>query len=89
MAQYVWQLLCWPAFHWDADRLLVPLALCRKRQGAFLVGTAALGFDTSEFKDAQAEVLVEEVVQTSSIEGEVLDRESVRSSVALRLGRLL
>jgi len=86
MAQYVWQLSCWPAFHWDADRLLVPLALCRKRQGAFLVGTAALGFDTSEFKDAQAEVLVEEVVQTSAIEGEVLDRESVRSSVALRLG---
>lgn len=86
MAQYVWELERWPELHWDADRLLVPLALCRKRQGAFLAGAAALGFDTSEFKDAQAEVLVEEVVQTAAIEGEVLDRESVRSSVAVRLG---
>lgn len=86
MTQYVWELERWPELHWDADRILVPLALCRKRQGAFLAGAAALGFDTSEFKDAQAEVLVEEVVQTAAIEGEVLDRESVRSSVAVRLG---
>lgn len=86
MTQYVWELERWPELHWDADRLLVPLALCRKRQGAFLAGAAALGFETSEFKDAQAEVLVEEVVQTAAIEGEVLDRESVRSSVAVRLG---
>jgi Fic family protein len=86
MTQYVWELERWPEHHWDADRLLVPLALCRKRQGAFLAGAAALGFETSEFKDAQAEVLVEEVVQTAAIEGEVLDRESVRSSVAVRLG---
>jgi Fic family protein len=86
MTQYVWELERWPELHWDAGRLLVPLALCRKRQGAFLAGAAALGFETSEFKDAQAEVLVEEVVQTAAIEGEVLDRESVRSSVAVRLG---
>ena len=36
--------------------------------------------------EAQAEILVEETVKTAAIEGEVLDRDSVRSSVARRLG---
>ena len=86
MPHYVWELSSWPELCWDANRLLTSLALCRKRQGAFLAGVAALGFDTPDSMNAQAEVLIEEVVQTAAIEGEVLDRESVRSSVAVRLG---
>lgn len=82
MAHYIWELASWPELRWDAGRLLTPLASCRKRQGAFLAGVAALGFETPEAVDAQAEVFIEGVVQTSAIEGEALDRERVRSSVA-------
>lgn len=83
---YIWEIASWPELRWDAERLLKPLASCRKRQGAFLTGVAALGFETPDAVDAQAEVLIEEVVQTSAIEGESLDRERVRSSVAAHLG---
>jgi len=43
-----------------------------------------MGIDLT--KEAQAEVLVAEAVQTSLIEGEQLDLSAVRSSVAMRLG---
>lgn len=86
MTHYVWELEGWPEVRWDAERLLDLLAQCRKRQGAFLAKITDLGFETEDFRDAQAEVLVEEVVQTAAIEGQVLDRESVRSSVAAHLG---
>ncbi len=86
MPHYVWELPNWPELNWDAEQLIVRLARCRKKQGAFLARIAALGLETSDSKGAQAEVLIEEAVQTAAIEGEVLDRESVRSSVAARLG---
>lgn len=86
MPHYIWELASWPELRWGAERLLTPLALCRKRQGAFLAGVAILGFETPDAIGAQAEVLIEEVVKTAAIEGEALDRESVRSSVAARLG---
>lgn len=86
MPHYIWERADWPVLRWNSEQLLAPLALCRKRQGAFLTEVAALGFETLEAMDAQAEVLIEEVVQTAAIEGETLDRESVRSSVAARLG---
>ena len=37
-------------------------------------------------QQAQAEILIEEIIKTSAIEGELLDARSVRSSVARRLG---
>jgi|GEM_PF-2120610 len=86
MLQYVWQSSDWPRFRWDAAPLLEPLARCRRRQGAFLAGVASLGFCPEDAQAAQVEVLIEEAVQTAAIEGQTLDRESVRSSVALRLG---
>jgi Fic family protein len=84
MSRYVWQHPDWPRLRFDPAALLDPLARCRKRQGAFLARVADLGLDME--KGAQAEVLFEETVQTAAIEGEILDRESVRSSVAARLG---
>jgi len=53
-------------------------------QGKLLSKIAALGFNLDN--QAQAEILVEETMKTSAIEGEQLDVRSVRSSVARRLG---
>jgi len=84
MPQYIWQSPDWPNVHWQSDRLLNPLGLARLAQGKLLSQVAALGFDLGQ--KAQAEILTEEAVKTAAIEGESLDRGSVRSSVARRLG---
>ena len=84
MPQYIWQRPKWPSFSWDAERLLRPLADCRRRQGALLAKLANIGMEDSI--RTQAESLEEDVLQTAAIEGEILDRERVRSSVAMHLG---
>lgn len=84
MPQYIWQSADWPNLHWQSERLLNPLGQARLAQGKLLSQVAALGFDLGQ--KAQAEILTEEAVKTAAIEGETLDRGSVRSSVARRLG---
>ena len=69
---------------WDAECLLEPLAAARLKQGGLLGGMARHGFELR--LDAQLEALTEEVVMSSEIEGEILDRDSVRSSIARHLG---
>ncbi|MGI4815289.1 MAG: Fic family protein [Janthinobacterium lividum] len=81
---YIWQLSDWPAFKWDNARLLAPLAAARLKQGRLLGGMGRFGFDLK--LETQLVALTEDVVKTSEIEGEVLDRHSVRSSLARRLG---
>ncbi|HEX9022447.1 MAG TPA: Fic family protein [Geobacteraceae bacterium] len=84
MSHYLWQHNNWTEFHWDANALLAPLGECRLRQGMLLEKMRGLGFELET--EAVADVLVEEAVQTSAIEGERLDEKAVRSSVARRLG---
>ena len=84
MIQYIWQQKNWPRLTWNTERLLTPLGECRLVQGKFLSRIAGLGFNLDS--QAQAEILVEETIKTSAIEGEQLDVRSVRSSVARRLG---
>ncbi|HEY6872114.1 MAG TPA: Fic family protein [Geobacteraceae bacterium] len=84
MLHYLWQHKNWIAFRWDANALLAPLGECRLRQGRLLEKVRGLGFELET--EATADVLVEEAVQTSAIEGERLDERAVRSSVARRLG---
>ena len=74
----------WPRLRWDGAALLNLLADVRGRQGVVAGRCADLGFDLRS--EATARAVVEEAVQTSSIEGELLDRAEVRSSVARRLG---
>ena len=81
---YIWEQPQWPHFTWDDRRLLEPLAAARLKQGRLLGSMARLGFDLR--LEAQLEGLTEEVVKSSEIEGEVLVRESVRSSIARHLG---
>jgi len=81
---YIWQRLEWPDFRWDDARLIEPLAAARLKQGRLIGGMARLGFDVN--REAQLEALTEDVVKSSAIEGETLDRAGVRSSLARRLG---
>jgi Fic family protein len=82
--QYIWQGLSWPKFRWDDAALLKPLGVSRFQQGSLLTQMKTLGFEVRQ--QARAEVLIEETLKTSEIEGERLDPIAVRSSVARRLG---
>lgn len=84
MALYIHQRKAWPAFTWDAAALAQALAQARQRQAHLLGSMSAVGFDLRN--DANLETLTLDVVRTSAIEGEVLDPEQVRSSLARRLG---
>jgi len=81
---YVWQNTNWTEFRWKSDALVQPLGRARLCQGRLLSRVDALGLKFS--KEARAEILIEEVVKTAAIEGQDLHRDSVRSSVARRLG---
>jgi Fic family protein len=81
---YIWERQDWPEFKWQDARVLEPLAAARLKQGRLLGGMARLGFDLK--LEAQLAALTEDAIKSSEIEGEVLDRESVRSSIARHLG---
>ena len=84
MAIYIHQLNQWPRFHWEQDELINLLAEVRQLQGRLLGKVELLGFDLKD--EANLETLIQDVVKTSEIEGEVLNPELVRSSIAIRLG---
>jgi Fic family protein len=81
---YIWELPDWPHFRWEAERLLEPLGVAHRKEGLLLGSMARLGFDLK--LTAEVEAITEEALKSSEIEGEMLNRESVRSSVARRLG---
>jgi Fic family protein len=83
-AHYIHELPDWPKFHWEQDRLASTLAAVRHQQGRLLGRMEALGFPLQQ--EATLQALTEETVETSEIEGEKLDVEQVRSSIARRLG---
>jgi len=74
----------WPNLHWDSQALSGLLADVRHRQGRLIGRMEALGFNLRE--DAVLKTLTADVVKSSEIEGEKLDPEAVRSSIARRLG---
>jgi Fic family protein len=84
MATYIHELPDWPKFRWDQNRLAERLAAVRHRQGRLIGRMEALGFPLRS--EATLENLTQEVLKSSEIEGEILDREQVRSSIARRLG---
>src|SRR5688572_29358654 len=84
MPSYIHQLPNWPEFQWDQSALAGPLAALRHRQGRFVGHMEALGFPLRS--EAMLQTLTQDVVKSSEIEGEILDREQVRSSIARRLG---
>lgn len=81
---YDWERAGWPNFTRDDGRLLAPLSAARLAQGRLLGAMARLGFEVK--KSAEVAAAVETVLGSSEIEGDLLDRASVRSSVVKRLG---
>lgn len=84
MPTYIHELLDWPRFRWSDKEIAQPLGSVRHRQGLLLGGMRGLGFDLQQ--EAVLETLTEEVLKSSEIEGEILDRGQVRSSLARKLG---
>ena len=74
----------WPCFTWDKEQVSAQLVSTRYKQGLLLGQMSHLGFDLK--KEANLQTLTLDVIKTSEIEGEILDREQVRSSIARRLG---
>ncbi len=81
---YIHERAEWPEFEWSAEKLSESLALVRHKQGRLLGRMESLGFQLKA--EASLQTLTEEVVKSSEIEGEILDRDQVRSSIAQRLG---
>lgn len=74
----------WPDFIWASDTISTTLATVRHRQGRLIGRMEALGFDLQA--EAVLQTLTEDVLKSSEIEGENLDKQQVRSSIARRLG---
>lgn len=81
---WIWTQPEWPALHWNDAALSAELARARLAQGKVLGAVRLL--DEKLSREAVAAVLVEDGVTTSAIEGERLNPDAVRSSVARRLG---
>src|ERR1700682_1639984 len=81
---YIHELQDWPRFDWNRERLAKPLAGVRHRQGRLIGHMEALGFNLRQ--EAVLQTLTADVLKSSEIEGEKLDAEQVRSSIARRLG---
>lgn len=81
---YLWQRPDWPQWRFDAAALSAPLAQVHRAQGHLAGRMAELGL--AQRDQATLQALTQEVVTTSAIEGEALNLDAVRSSIARRLG---
>jgi Fic family protein len=84
MNLYIHQLKGWPLFTWNEEKLAKRLAEVRHRQGRLLGRMEGLGFQLQT--EATLQTLTLDVLKSSEIEGEVLNPDQVRSSIARRLG---
>ena len=81
---YLWGQSGWPALTWDEQSLSKLLTRVHREQARLLGKMEALGFDLRS--EAYLRTLTTDVVKSSEIEGEKLDSDQVRSSIARRLG---
>ncbi|WP_212006670.1 Fic family protein [Chitinophaga sp. HK235] len=81
---FIYQLKQRPDFHWDNEQIVALLAEVRYRQGKLLGRMEGWGFPLQE--EATLQTLTMDVLKSSEIEGEILDHDQVRSSIARRLG---
>ena len=82
--QYIHEKPHWPTFRWDLPRISQLLVEVRHRHGRLIGRMEGLGFQLQT--EAVLNILTEDVLKSSEIEGEKLDRDQVRSSIARRLG---
>lgn len=81
---YIHQKPTWPKLTWNSSRVLPLLAEVRHLQGRLLGSMESLGFDLRN--EANLAALTADVIKSSAIEGEKLNTDQVRSSIARRLG---
>ncbi len=84
MSEYIHELPDWPHFVFDEALVTDKLPAITRKQGRLLGRMEALGFELQQ--EAELHTLIEDVLRSSEIEGEILDKEQVRSSIARRLG---
>jgi len=84
MAKYIYQYKNWTDFTWQNAVVSAALGEVRLLQGKILGQIHLLGFSSVEEKNL--EMLTLDVLKSSEIEGEILNYEQVRSSIARRLG---
>ena len=81
---YLWQQKEWPQWTFDHQRLSLLLSKVTLERGKLIGAIQALGFKT--LQEVSLKVLTTDVVKSSEIEGEKLNPQSVRSSLARRMG---
>lgn len=81
---YIWEFKDWPNFTWNEEVLIPRLEAVRLQQGRLLGQSDVLHKDLD--MEAHMDVLIQNAIQTSEIEGETLNVDSVRSSVVHHLG---
>jgi Fic family protein len=84
MRKYIHECPEWPRFRYDETKLLPLVAEVRHRQGRFIGKMAGLGFQ--QRAEASLSNLTAEIIKSNAIEGNFLDVDEVRSSIARRLG---
>ena len=84
MHAYIYDRPAWPAFTWNEATIAPRLAAVSRRQGRLVGRMESLGFGFKS--EAVLTTLTEDVLKSSEIEGEKLDKGQVRSSIARRLG---
>lgn len=81
---YIYEQKEWPKFTWNQEKILTKLAEVKLSQGLLLGKMQTLGFKLRE--EATLNALTDDVLKSSEIEGEIFEKEQVRSSIARRLG---
>jgi len=81
---YIYQHTDWPLFIWDQEAIIDKLIFLRHQQGRLMGGMQTIGLQIQN--ETLLQTFTEDVVKSSEIEGEILDRPLVRSSVARHLG---
>ena len=84
MSIYIHQIPGWPDFSWDTDQFAQLLATVRSKQGRLVGRMEALGFNLRS--EAILATLTLDIIKSNEIEGEILNPDQVRSSLARHLG---
>jgi len=81
---WIWQQADWPNFNYDIKQLLLDINTLSRLIGGLEMSCRWIAGE--ELLDVQAQVLAEDAIETSAIEGEMLRRSSVRASIRKQLG---
>lgn len=84
MSKFIYEIPSWPQFYWDSDQVLYALSEVRHKQGKLHGLMSVLGFNLKN--EALLQTLTLDVLKSTEIEGELLNPDQVRSSIARKLG---